>query len=1170
MADFRQLALDFVLEDNKAKSVRFAQKAAKEIEAAAPNSNPVARWVESVQPWMPDSNDDDVMRDAGDTPDWTARSRAALEFLSRTLHYLNPEALKPSQVNLLVAFFGAMFDVDHKAGILPSATALSRIIAMKSFHPNSGRDIILKVCTLKEDFPRQISKTRLAVYELLRSLVSNPEVAKDLQQRDGKDTAFMKDLLHLCQTERDPDCLMVWFDILRLFLSEYPPSKEILEEIYGTFKAYFPITLPRTAQSGVTPEELKLQLRKCFSSTYRLASLSLPFLIGKLDQGDGVTVNVKVDVLRTIRACLEEYKDPTESITPYTNRIWTSLKYEVRNGEIEDTIWATLEVLKSLTTRLAGDDLRDYTLTVTRDCVVDLATPMYTTAAGRLLVSVLSANPSAFVLIVAPAVTHIKENLRHPKSPTHSQDLLKILRIILETRLLLTDVEMSEHDRNDFAAVDGVFKTLYADVYKGPLELPAKPAASDEDFKLSTEAVQGVGALIGQREVKSLASDAGHKTSDLALLLPISTCAESCETLFNISTQQWDERSRRIGADELVNESVKALQRIIQAYPGGFLSIVAKASSILRQSIANLTHDSLDTIQSLGPLLAYIGCSSLSASLELSLRQFVQVVRTIELELLAAIDQTTSPRIWCFLVAGIHSTVRYFNEACLEKDAKASAVEEGTLSSDQIVVKYPQLSSATAFSEPAVPTVQSTLTSVSEARTDALLIGLHIVGSLYRRATQSTETGGQLAKSSDFDGSEPHPELRYLSLLSELAGFIVHEFNESQQASLEVEKYALNLFRGDEVNVSGPSSWTWLTSGYLGILSLGILESVRPSRIAKFYETGVAQQILTEGTATGSSVGEVALRPVRRSILAILANKHNIETLDSVMANVATSLQDALQKTRADSANGPLATNLETCFSIFSLIGGLFRRYSGNKIQPLIQLLRTAPNDVQSGYQLGRGLEIIVVPQRFLTKENFAVVRLLWLQKIYIELIKPMLEVALGKDSSITDPVIRTNFSISVLLMVKHLDFSIYEQDADKILRIAIAIAQNLGIGTDGMAALQVIKDILVEASEQAEDHIRSLIKICASIFANRQQSADRPDWLPAEYGDAVPSLEVQAGCGKIALEIVGGLPRMFESRHLLAYEPQVQRDLSTACGHRVRELRSTARLARGAWANVK
>ncbi|KHO00636.1 uncharacterized protein MAM_01414 [Metarhizium album ARSEF 1941] len=1168
MADFRQLALDYVLEENKVKSVRFAQIAAKEIETAAPNSNPVARWVESVQPWMPGSNDDDEMRDIDDTPDWTARSRA-LDFLSRTLNYLNSEALKPSQVSLLVTFFGAMFDVDHKAGILPSATALSRIIAMKSFHPSSGRGIIQKVCTLKEDFPRQASKTRLAIYELLRSLLSNPEVARDLKQRDGQDTAFMKELLHLCQTERDPDCLMVWFDVLRLFISEYSPSKDTLEEVYGTFKAYFPITLPRTAQSGVTPEELKLRLRKCFSSTHRLASLSLPFLMGKLDQGDGVTVNVKVDVLRTIRACLEEYQDPAESITPYTSRIWTSLKYEVRNGEVEDTIWATLEVLKALTTRLAGDDLRDYTLAVTRDCVVDLATPMYTTAAGRLLVSVLSANPGAFVLMVAPAITHIKENLRHPKSPTHSQDLLKILRIILETRLLLTDAEMSEQDRNDFAAVDGIFKSLYADVYRGPLGLFAISGVSDEDLRLSTEAAQGLGALIGQREVKSLASETAQRTLDFPLLLPVSTCDESCETLFKISTKQWDEKSRRIGADDLVNESVKALHRIIQVYPKGYQSLITKGSSIFRQSIVNLTDDSIATIQSLGPLLAYVGCSSLSADLALSLGRFVQVMRTIELELEAAIDQAASPKIWCFLVAGIHSTVRYFNEACLEKDAKASLMEDAP-SLDQITAKYPMLASTNPASEPTSATAHSTPASVGEARGDALLIGLHIVGSLYRRATQSTDAGGQLTNSSDFNGSEPHYELRYLCLLSELAGFIVHELNESQQASLEVEKYALNLFRGTEVNVSASSSWTWLTSGYLGVLSLGILESVRPARIAKLYETGVAQQILTEGTATKSPVHDFPLPPVSRSVLAILANKHAIEALDSVIANVTRSLQDALRNTRIKSDNDLSTANLETCFSVFSLIAGLFRRYTGIKMQPLIQLLRTAPNDARSGYQLSRGLEIIVVPQKSLTKENFAVVRPLWLQKVYIELISPMLGAALGNGSGITDPLVRTNFGISVLLMVKHLSFSIYEQDADKILRVAIAIAQNLSIGSDSMAALQVIKDILVEASEKAQEHIRSLVKICTGIFTSREQSSGRPDWMPAGYGAGVPSLEVEAGCGKIALEIVGGLPQMFESRHLLAFAPQVQRDLSTACGHKMRELRSTARLARGAWADVR
>lgn len=194
-----------------------------------------------------------------------------------------------------------MLDIDHKAGILASASALSRIIAMKAFQPQSGYDIIGKVCGMKEDFQRQTIKTRLAVYELLRTLISTPEVASNLQQRDGPSSAFMTNLLELCRNERDPDCLIVWFDILRIFLQQYEPTQEVLEAVFAAFKAYYPITLPRLSQSGLTPEDLKSQLRKCFSSTYRLASLSLPFLIGKLDQGDGVTVNVKVSWSRSFR-----------------------------------------------------------------------------------------------------------------------------------------------------------------------------------------------------------------------------------------------------------------------------------------------------------------------------------------------------------------------------------------------------------------------------------------------------------------------------------------------------------------------------------------------------------------------------------------------------------------------------------------------------------------------------------------------------------------------------------------------------------------------------------------------------------------------------------------------------------------------------------------------------
>lgn len=43
-----------------------------ELETGPANSNPVARWVEAVQPWMPGNNETE---DAQETPDWTSRAK---------------------------------------------------------------------------------------------------------------------------------------------------------------------------------------------------------------------------------------------------------------------------------------------------------------------------------------------------------------------------------------------------------------------------------------------------------------------------------------------------------------------------------------------------------------------------------------------------------------------------------------------------------------------------------------------------------------------------------------------------------------------------------------------------------------------------------------------------------------------------------------------------------------------------------------------------------------------------------------------------------------------------------------------------------------------------------------------------------------------------------------
>lgn len=82
-----------------------------ELQTAAPSTNPVARWVESVQVWMPGSGGDS--QDSQEQTDWTARAKGmapiskfgdfyiltqiALEFLSQTLEYVRNDVLKASQ-----------------------------------------------------------------------------------------------------------------------------------------------------------------------------------------------------------------------------------------------------------------------------------------------------------------------------------------------------------------------------------------------------------------------------------------------------------------------------------------------------------------------------------------------------------------------------------------------------------------------------------------------------------------------------------------------------------------------------------------------------------------------------------------------------------------------------------------------------------------------------------------------------------------------------------------------------------------------------------------------------------------------------------------------------------------------------------------------------------------
>ena len=329
--------------------------------------------------------------------------------------------------------------------------------------------------------------------------------------------------------------------------------------------------------------------------------------------------------------------------------------------------------------------------------------------------------------------------------------------------------------------------------------------------------------------------------------------------------------------------------------------------------------------------------------------------------------------------------------------------------------------------------------------------------------------------------------------------------------------------------------------------------------------------MILSGCLAPQETGDVFPRPVTLSILTTLANKFNIETLENLIATLEQHARKLLALEGDDSSNDDTSRRLEQITSIYAIAAGILRRYAGKPAKGLIQLLKEAPKDPKIGQHLARRLEMIVVPQKPLTKENYAVVKPLWMQKVYFELVNPLLQTAIGANPDVQDPLIKTNFSIAVLLMVKHMGFPIYEADADKIFRVAIGIAQNIGAGSDVRAALEVLKNTLVEAPEKGQDHTRSIINICVASFSSIQATPrKRPEWLPADYVSGTNHAETQAGCGKMSLEIIGGLPKMFESSQLVPHARQVERELTIACGHQMRDLRRSARLARQGWAEFR
>jgi DNA repair/transcription protein MET18/MMS19 len=147
-------------------------------------------------------------------------------------------------------------------------------------------------------FRQQPSTTRLVIYRLLQAPIASLQ-DDDLDLKAGPKGSFMKGIFEVCKNERDPDCLLVWFGVMRDFLRKYNESSSLTESTFTLFSTYFPITIRATqTPAGVTGDDLKRVLRECFAADDSIASLAVPFLTEKLERGDGMTLSARVSYNR--------------------------------------------------------------------------------------------------------------------------------------------------------------------------------------------------------------------------------------------------------------------------------------------------------------------------------------------------------------------------------------------------------------------------------------------------------------------------------------------------------------------------------------------------------------------------------------------------------------------------------------------------------------------------------------------------------------------------------------------------------------------------------------------------------------------------------------------------------------------------------------------------------
>lgn len=489
-----------------------------------------------------------------------------------------------------------------------------------------------------------------------------------------------------------------------------------------------------------------------------------------------------------------------------------------------------MDVLRAIANRLDGSKtqklpielLKNYIDVVFKDCRVDLANPTYTKQAGVLVMTVVTSNIRGCVLESAALIDCVRQNLRQPKSPSHTKDLLLILNSFLKSRSELIasrkqghpeDEEQLKSESKDH--LDALFHDTYLKIWTANSDEP-----KSENVETLKHILQGLALLANQKIIQ--------QDGSLSLLHSGAACSEICTLLSQVLLRGLTLSSNdNVTASSLEEEAQLALRAVVMTYTPGYGEFARKAKAeIQKRDWANASEYSLEALKSLVFRLAFVGCSEIPSDIAVDatskphspLQHFITLTATL-LDLFPLVpasgitSQAKESLPNSYIVAALHAGLLFFRDACISKyPSEALASHSG--SDANWIEEFSALPQNWIQQLRASEAADSALGSIGEDSPEVyrqfLRLSLFLTRHLYREVCVGPETVW-----SD----------RMVGQVANIAALVIRNLSEQVQITCGLAREAFSHFT--------ESSATNSPKHTSELLTRGILEGLWPGAMAE-------------------------------------------------------------------------------------------------------------------------------------------------------------------------------------------------------------------------------------------------------------------------------------------------------------------------------------------------